>query len=235
MFRVQTKQESIAQAYSEKVVVFPPRSGSGAPGRRGARLSSSGLKGSSNAAAAPAAEAEALYRRVLVREPDDVNALWSLADLLSTEPSGREEAVALYRRAAAAAKPITLEETQAAQWQRLHADQHEQPWMHNNIERKEDHHLHKNKGRVKRSSKTTPPQAPSRRAGQKGSRGASPRTASKRDSPRSSEKRRPFNDYTARPYPRTASKRDSPRSSEKRRPFNDYTARPYPRNRKNRK
>ena len=90
MFRAQTEQESIAQAYRENVVVFPPRSesGSGAPGRRGARLSSSGMKGSSNAAAS-AAEAEALYRRVLVREPDDVNALWSLADLLSTEPSGR--------------------------------------------------------------------------------------------------------------------------------------------------
>ena len=56
MFRAQTEQESIAQAYRENVVVFPPRSesGSGAPGRRGARLSSSGMKGSSNAAAAAA-------------------------------------------------------------------------------------------------------------------------------------------------------------------------------------
>ena len=131
MFRAQTKQESIAQAYREKVVVFPHMSG------------------------------------------------------------------------ATAAKPTTLEETLAAQ--RMRANQHDQPREEG--ARLMNARLHKNRGSVKRSSKTTPPQAPSRRAGQKGSRGASPRSASKRDSPRSSEKRRPFNDYTARPYPRNRKNR----------------------------
>ena len=62
MFRVQTVKERIDQAYREKVVVFPPRSGArpgpGPKSRSGSRAQGSGgvfsaspgLKGSSNAA-----------------------------------------------------------------------------------------------------------------------------------------------------------------------------------------
>ena len=46
MFRVQTEKERIAQAYREKIVVFPPRSryGSGSGARSGSR-SGSGTQG----------------------------------------------------------------------------------------------------------------------------------------------------------------------------------------------